>query len=116
MPDERAEAMLMAMKQVLVVFRLREGSHEEAARLAAADLPFDPLEAGFKRLAVYVTEREAIFVLEGDDPEWREDDIIDDFLHPLLGERLEEWRAVADVRTWPLHPILFWEAPTETST
>ena len=100
------------MKQVLVVFQLRDGSHEEAARLAGAGLPFDPVDVGFKRLAVYVTEREAIFVLEGDDPEWREDDIIDDFLRPALGERLEEWRALADVRTWPLHPIFFWEAPT----
>jgi hypothetical protein len=87
MPDESAEAILLPMKQVLVVFHLRDGSQEEAARLASADLPFDPLDAGFKRLGVYVTEREAIFVLEGDDPEWREDEIINDFLHPLLGRR-----------------------------
>jgi hypothetical protein len=39
------------MKQVVVIFHLREGSELEAARLAAADPPFDPEEAGFKRLA-----------------------------------------------------------------
>ena len=72
------------MRQVLVVFHLREGSELEAARLAAAELPFNPEQAGFKRLAVYVTHREAIFVLEGEDPVWREDDLVNDFLQPAL--------------------------------
>ncbi len=98
------------MKQVLVVFRLHEGSEPEAARLAAADLPFDPEEAGFKRLAVYLSHREVIFVLEGEDPEWREDDLVNDFLQPALRERLDEWRKLADVQTWPAQPIFFWEA------
>src|SRR6266545_6786269 len=93
------------MKQVLVVFRLREGSEPEAARLAAADPPFDPEEAGFKRLAVYLSHREVIFVLEGEDPEWREDDLVNDFLQPALRERLDEWRKLADVQTWPAQPI-----------
>jgi hypothetical protein len=43
------------MKQALVVFHLREGAQLEAEKLAAADLPFDPEEAGFTGLAVYVT-------------------------------------------------------------
>jgi hypothetical protein len=37
--------------------------------LAAAELPLDPEQAGFKRLTVYVTHREAIFVLESEEPE-----------------------------------------------
>jgi len=101
------------MKQVLVVFRLREGSELEAARLAAADPPFDPEEAGFKRLAVYLSDGEAIFVLEGEEPEWREDDLVDDFLQPALRERLDEWRKLADVQTWPAQPIFFWEASAD---
>jgi hypothetical protein len=101
------------MKQVLVVFRLREGSELEAARLAAADPPFDPEEAGFKRLAVYVTHREAIFVLEGEDPVWREDDLVNDFLQPALRRRLDEWRKLGDAQTWPAHPIFLWEAPAD---
>jgi hypothetical protein len=98
------------MKQVVVVFHLREGSEPEAARLAAADLPFDPAEAGFKRLAFYITQRVAIFVLEGQAPLWREDDLVSDFLHPALRDRLDEWRKLADVHTWPARPIFFWEA------
>jgi hypothetical protein len=98
------------MKQVLVVFRLHEGSRPEAARLAAADPPFDPEEAGFKRLAVYLSRDDAIFVLEGEEPEWREDDLVNDFLRPALRDRLDEWRKLADVQTWPAQPIFFWEA------
>jgi hypothetical protein len=101
------------MKQVLVVFDLLEGSELEATRLAAADPPFDPMEAGFKRLAVYVTHREAIFVLEGEEPLWREDDLVSDFLKPALRERLDEWRKLADVQTWPARPIFFWEASAD---
>ncbi len=98
------------MKQVLVVFQLHEGSELEAARLAAADLPFDPAEAGFTRLAVYLRHREAIFVLEGEEPEWSEDDLVGDFLQPALHDRLDEWRKLADVETWPAQPVFFWEA------
>ena len=101
------------MKQVLVVFHLREGSEPEAERLAATDPPFDPQEAGFTRLAVYLTHREAIFVLEGEEPEWRQDALIDDFLQPALRDRLDEWRKLGDVQTWPAHPIFFWEASAD---
>jgi hypothetical protein len=99
------------VRQVLVVFQLREGSEPEAARLAAADLPFDPEKAGFTRLAAYLSHGQVIFVLEGEEPEWSQDDLVDDFLQPALRERLDEWRKLADVQTWPAHPIFLWEAP-----
>src|SRR2546422_9863589 len=101
------------MKQVLVVFQLREGSEPEAARLAAAGLPFDPEESGFKGLAAYLSHGQAIFVLEGEEPEWSQDDLVDDFLLPALRERLDEWRKLADVQTWPAHPIFLWEASAD---
>ncbi len=101
------------MKQVLVVFHLRAGTEPEAAALVAAGLPFDPEEAGFSRIAVYLRHREAIFVLEGEEPEWREDDLVDDFLQPALRERLDEWRKLTNVETWPAQPILFWEASAD---
>ena len=101
------------MKQVLIVFHLREGSELEAERLATSEPPFDPGQAGFKRLAVYLTHREVIFVLEGEEPEWSADALIDDFLQPALRERLDEWRKLGDVQTWPAHPIFFWEASAD---
>jgi hypothetical protein len=99
------------MRQVVVVFHLHEGSQADAARLAAASPPFDPADAGFTRLAAYVTQREVIFVLEGEEPLWREDELVSDFLRPALRERLDEWRKLADVHTWPAEPIFLWEAP-----
>lgn len=101
------------MKQVLVVFHLREGLELEAEKLAAADPPFDLEEAGFTRLSVYVTRGDAIFVLEGEEPEWSEDDLVDNFLQPALGDRLDEWRKLADVETWPAQPIFVWESSTD---
>ena len=101
------------MKQILVVFHLREGSEPEAAKLAAADLPFDPQAAGFTRLAVYLTQHEAIFVLEGNEPRWQEDDLVSDFLKPAVRNRLDEWRKLADAETWPARRVFFWEAPAD---
>jgi hypothetical protein len=101
------------MKQVVVVFHLHEGSRPEAKRLAAAGSPFDLAEAGFTRLAVYLTQREVIFVLEGDEPLWREDELVDDFLRPALRDRIDEWRKLADVHTWAVQPLFFWEAPAD---
>jgi len=101
------------MKQVVVVFHLREGSEPDAASLAAAGPPFDPAEAGFTRLAVYVTAREVIFVLEGEEPLWSEDKLVSDFLRPALRERLGKWRELANVHTWPARPLFVWEAPAD---
>jgi hypothetical protein len=101
------------MQQVVVVFHLHEGSEPEAVRLAAAAPPFDPADAGFTRLGVYVTQREVIFVLEGDEPRWREDELVDDFLRPALRDRIDEWRKLADVHTWAVHQLFFWEAPAD---
>jgi hypothetical protein len=101
------------MKQVVLVFHLHEGSEPDAAALAAASPPFDPEKAGFTRLAVYLVHGEAIFVLEGEEPVWTEDDLVSNFLQPALRARLDEWRKLADVRTWPARPIFFWEASAD---
>jgi hypothetical protein len=41
------------------------------------------------------------------------DDLVNDFLQAALRERLDEWRKLADVQTWPAHPIFFWEAKAD---
>jgi hypothetical protein len=98
------------MKQVLVIFRLHEGAEPEAEKLAAAGPPLDLEKAGFERLAVYLIHNEVIFVFEGEEPEWREDELVSDYLQLALRERLDEWRKLADVQTWPASPIFVWEA------
>src|SRR4029450_55609 len=101
------------MKQVLVVFHLREGAQLEAEKLAAAAPPFDPEEAGFTRLAVYVARGNVIFVLEGEEPEWREDELVDNFLLPAFRDRLDEWRKLAEVETWRVQPAFVWQSSTD---
>jgi hypothetical protein len=54
-----------------------------------------------------------IFVLEEEEPEWREDDLVKNFLLPALHDRLDEWRKLADVETWPAQPIFVWESSTD---
>ena len=101
------------MKQVLFIFQLHEGAELDAASLAATGPPVDLSDAGFTRVAIYVTPRQAIFVLEGEEPLWSEDKLMDDFLRPALRARLDEWRKLADVQTWPAQPVFLWEASAE---
>ena len=51
-------------------------------------------------------------MFEGEEPEWREDELVDDFLRPALRDRLDEWRKLADVETWPAQPTFLWERST----
>jgi hypothetical protein len=94
----------------MVIFRLREGAEPEAEKLVAAGPPVDLEKTGFRRFAAYLSHHEVIFVFEGEEPLWREDDLVNDFLQPALRERLDEWRKLADVHTWPASPIFVWEA------
>jgi hypothetical protein len=86
------------MQQLAIIVPLKEGAGERAAGLIADGPPFDLEEAGFDRHAVYLTDREVVFVFEGREVEWNLDDLVDDPLHPLLQESLERWSALAESR------------------
>lgn len=55
------------VEQVAVVLPLRPGGLGAARELVAEGPPFDPAEAEIERHAVFLTEREAIFVFSGSD-------------------------------------------------
>jgi hypothetical protein len=103
-----------AVKQVAVVFHLRPGAEPAARELIASGPPFDPAAAGFERFAIYLGQREAIFVFEAEEAEWRVDELVDDFLQPALRARLDEWRKLSDVRSWPAQPVFFWERGSDS--
>ena len=63
--------------RAVIVVPLREDAREEAAALIRSGPPFDLQGAGLDRHEVYLTEREAIFVFEGDPS--------------ALGDHLAEW-------------------------
>jgi hypothetical protein len=39
--------------------------------------------------------------------------LVSEFLRPALRDRIDEWRELADVHTWPAQPVFFWEAPAD---
>ena len=53
------------MQRIAVVADLKPGTVDEARKVIAAGPPFDPEELGFERHAVYVTDRNVVFVIEG---------------------------------------------------
>lgn len=73
-------------ERAIVVLPLRRGTATRARELVAAGPPFDPATVGLRRHDVFVTEREAIFVLEG--PR------IGDTIEHLLGD-VAVWRGAA---------------------
>jgi hypothetical protein len=56
------------MKRVLVVAPLREDAQTTVRLLIQDGPPFDLTGTGLERHEVFLTDREAVFVFEGDDP------------------------------------------------
>lgn len=52
---------------VTVVVPIKRGAQERALRLIEAGPPFDPTELSLERHRVFVTEREVVFLFEGED-------------------------------------------------
>jgi hypothetical protein len=99
------------MQQLAIIVPLKEGAGERAAGLLADGPPFDLEEAGFERHAVYLTDREVVFVFEGREVEWNLDDLVDDPFHPLLQETLERWSALAESRPRVARSAYTWTSP-----
>ena len=81
------------MDRLIVVARLREGTHEEAEALLREGPPFEPEDLGFHRHAAYLTAGEVVFVFEGPQVEWSVNDIID---HAVISAALDRWRELVD--------------------
>ena len=97
------------MQQLAIVVSLKPGSEQRVAELTAAGPPFDPREAGIDRHTVFTTGREAVFVFEGAELEWRLDDLVNDFFHPLLQDALESWRDVVEGEPRHAGPAYAWQ-------
>jgi len=57
-----------SMSRAVVVVPLQEGASRQAAELLRKGPPFDPEEVGLERHHVFLTDQEAVFVFEADDP------------------------------------------------
>jgi hypothetical protein len=54
------------MSRVVAVLPLRDGARDQAAELLRNGPPFDPNEVGLERHLVFLSDREAVFVVETD--------------------------------------------------
>jgi hypothetical protein len=79
------------MDRLIIVARLRPGTHEEAEVLLEKGPPFDPEELGLSRHSAYLTAEEVVFVFEAPEVEWIVNDIVDD---PVLSSAFGPWRAI----------------------
>ena len=94
------------MNRLMIVARLREGSHEEAAeRLLSQGPPFDPEDLHLHRHAAYLTATELVFVFEAPEVEWIVNDLIDD---PALAAALAPWQPLLDGPPRIAHERFYW--------
>jgi hypothetical protein len=104
---------MRSVTRLAIVARLRDGAHEQAARLLAGGPPFDPADVGFERHAVYLSSDEVVFVFEGTDVEWELDDLVSDYFHPLVRAALESWRPLLESDPHIARGVFFWERASE---
>ncbi len=100
------------MSRLVIVARLRDGTHENAEALLEKGPPFEPEELGLHRHAAYLTATEVVFVFEAPEVEWIVNDIVDD---RLLSAALGPWRAIVDGPPRLAHERYYWSLE-ETKT
>ncbi len=97
-PDESGE-------RVVVVARLKDGSHERAVELIAAGPPFDPEEHGFVRHAVYLSSGDVVFLFEGPEAGRRVSDLVND---QVTSAFFTQWAPLLDRSPQLAHESYFW--------
>ncbi len=78
----------LTMNRLIIVARLKPGSHERAQALLEEGPPFDPDMAGLHRHGVYLTAEEAVFLFEAQEVEWIVNDMLDD---PRMQSAFAPW-------------------------
>jgi hypothetical protein len=99
-------ATLHAMDRVVLVARLMSDGRERARELLARDPSSTALEPAFDRIAIFMSEREVVFFLEGRDADVSVRAILND---PVSSTALSPWLPLFD---GPLHwspEVYFWE-------
>jgi hypothetical protein len=93
------------MNRLMVVARLKDGSHEEAEKLLRQGPPFDAEELGFHRHGAYMTAGEVVFLFEAPEVEWIVNDIVDD---PVISAAFGPWQNLIDGTPRLAHERFFW--------
>ena len=99
------------MSRVVVVASLRDGAAERARELVAGGPPFDLAGTGLAAHGVYVTDREAVFVFDG---EAARDDVQRHVGLPELWEAAAAWRDVLAGRPRVASEAFAWSRETSS--
>jgi hypothetical protein len=97
--------------QIAVVARLKPGTEARARELVAQGPPFDPVEMGFDRLAVYLTPGEVIFQFEGKGAAQKLADVVND---KVVSASFGGWAPLLEGTPRVAHESYFWEAEDQT--
>ena len=107
------------MSRIVIIVPLKEGSRWSARALLGSGPPFDPGTAGLERHHVFLTDHEAVFVVEADEPDAVERLASD----PTLWDAMAGWndlvagppRIAEDVYSWikphPSEEVFFAATP-----
>jgi hypothetical protein len=93
------------MNRLMIVARLKEGTHDEAEALLANGPPFDSEELRFHRHGVYLTQSEVVFMFEAPEVEWIVNDILDD---PAMAPAFARWQDLLDGPPRLAHERFYW--------
>ena len=93
------------MDRVVVVARLKADARDRAAELIAQGPPFDAGEIGLARHGVYLSEREVMFVFEGDDAERVVAAVVND---PVQSAGFGAWAPLLEETPRLAHEVFFW--------
>jgi hypothetical protein len=104
------------VKRVAIVASLRPGAEERARELLGQGAPFDPAQAGFRRHDVYLSANEIVFVFEGDEVEWRLDEIVSAPFQWDVTSAFDEWRKIVDGSPRIARSAYSWDADSGVST
>lgn len=103
------------MEQLAIVARLKSGTEPRAAELIAKGPPFEPEATGLDHHAVYLSAGEVVFVFAGPEVEWIIEQLVDDPLHWLAADALEEWRPLVEGEPRIARPAYAWSRESVTA-
>jgi hypothetical protein len=101
-----------AVKRIAIVGHLKPGAQERANELLSQGPPFDLASGGFDRHIAFISDSEVVFVFEGDEVEWKLDDVVSDFFRAGLQQALGQWRELIDGEPKLAEQAYFWQAAT----
>jgi hypothetical protein len=99
-----------AVKRIAIVWRLLPGAQERAKEILSQGPPFDLASGGFDRHIVFISDSEVVFVFEGDEVEWRVDDLVGSFFSAGLKQAFDQWHGLVEGNPKLAEQAYFWEA------